>query len=53
MMALEIYTSQCGVAAAALTDAGFVEMRLVKVAGLSMGQDDDPSGIGESGGEKD
>jgi hypothetical protein len=40
-------------AAAAPTDAGLVEMRLVKVAGLSIGQDGDPSGIGESGGEKD
>jgi hypothetical protein len=30
-----------------------VEMRLVKVAGLPVEQDDDPSGIGESGGEKD
>jgi hypothetical protein len=42
-----------GVAAAAPTDAGFVEMRLVKVAGLPVEQDADPSGIAESGGEKD
>jgi len=28
-------------------------MRLVKVAGLPVEQDDDPSGIAESGGEKD
>jgi hypothetical protein len=38
---------------AALTDAGLVEMRLVKVAGHSIQQDDDPSDIAESGGEKD
>ena len=36
MMALEINTSQCRVVVAALTDAGFVVMRLVKVVGLSI-----------------
>jgi hypothetical protein len=42
-----------GVAVAAPTDAGCVEMRLVNVAGLSIEQAGDPSGSAESGGEKD
>jgi len=32
----EINTTQCGVAVAALTDAGLMEMRLVKVVGFSI-----------------
>jgi hypothetical protein len=39
------------VAVAALTDAGLVEMRLAKVVGFSIGQDDGPGGMAESGGE--
>jgi len=39
-----------GVAAAALTDAGLVEMRLLTVAGFPVWQDD-PSGIAGFGGE--
>jgi hypothetical protein len=51
MMASEINTSQCRVAAAALTDAGFVELRLLTVVWALDRQDDDPSGIAEFGGE--
>jgi len=40
-----------GVAAAALTDAGFVELRLLTVVWALDRQDDDPSGIAEFGGE--
>jgi len=40
-----------GVVVAALTDAGLGEMRLVKVAGDSIEQDDDPSDVAEFGGE--
>jgi len=36
---------------AALTDAGLGEMRLVKVAGVSVWQDGDPSDVAEFGGE--
>jgi hypothetical protein len=39
------------VAVAALTDAGLAEMRLVKVVGFSIQQDNGPCGIAESGGE--
>ena len=34
---------------AALADAGFVELRLLKVAGLSIKQDGGPPGIAELG----
>jgi hypothetical protein len=40
-----------GVVVAALTDACFVQMRLVKVVGLSVRQDDEPSYMAEFGGE--
>jgi hypothetical protein len=36
---------------APLTDAGLVEMRLLKVTGSSIYQDDGPRGIAEFGGE--
>jgi hypothetical protein len=52
MMALEIDTSRCrGFVVAALTGAGLVELRLVKVAGLPVWPDDGSSGIGELRGE--
>jgi hypothetical protein len=34
-----------------MTDAGLVEMRLLKVVGPSIWQDDGPCGIAEFGGE--
>ena len=40
-----------GVVVAALTGAGFAELRLVKVVGLPVWQDDGSSGIGELRGE--
>jgi hypothetical protein len=51
MIALEMNTSHCGVVVAPLTDAGLVEMRLLKGAGPSIYQDDGPRGIAEFGGE--
>jgi hypothetical protein len=53
MMAVEINTAQCRDCCGGAHGYRFVEMRLVKVAGLSIEQDDDPSNIAESGGEKD
>jgi hypothetical protein len=40
-----------GVVVAALTGAAFVELRLIKVVGLPVWQDDGSSGIGELRGE--
>jgi len=40
-----------GVVVAALTGAGFAELRLVKVVGHPVWQDDGSSGIGELRGE--
>ena len=51
MIALEINTCNAGVALAAPTDAGLVEMRLLKVVGPSVWQDNGPCGIAEFGGE--
>ena len=42
-MVLQIGTSQSRVIVAALTDVGFVELRLVKVVGLRVQQDNEPS----------
>jgi hypothetical protein len=45
------YLAMQGVVVAALTGAGFAELRLVKVVGLPVWMDDGCSGIGESRGE--
>ncbi len=47
MMVLKIKPRGAGVVVAAVTGVGFVELRLVKVVGLPVLQDDGSSGIGE------
>jgi hypothetical protein len=52
MMALEINTSRCrGAVVAALTDAGFGELRFVEAVGVVLRQDSGPSGIAGLRGE--
>jgi hypothetical protein len=47
MMAWRSINRNAGVVAAALRDAGLLVMQLIEVPGLSIQQDDGPSGIAE------